>query len=90
VGWDFSTTDGDPAEWMMLRPGHDYPQLAWQTITGDIAGSYGVDYVDFAVFAAHWEQTGCPTGCGNADINSSGTVDIADLTLFADNWLKEI
>jgi hypothetical protein len=89
AGWDFSTTDGDPADWWM--PANSYPQLAWQSvIPGDIAGSYGVNYVDFAVFAAHWNQTGCPTGCGNADLNTSGTVDITDLMLFADNWLKGI
>jgi hypothetical protein len=89
AGWDFSATDGDPADWWM--PANSYPQLAWQSvIPGDIAGSYGVNYVDFAVFAAHWGQTGCPAGCGNADINNSGTVDIEDLTLFADNWLKGV
>jgi hypothetical protein len=27
VGWDFSETDGDPADWMMLREGEDYPRL---------------------------------------------------------------
>ena len=89
AGWDFSTTDGDPADWWM--PANSYPQLAWQSIIpGDIAGLYGVNYVDFAVFAAHWGQTGCPTGCENADINNNGTVDLDDLMLFADNWLKGV
>ena len=47
-GWDFIDTDGDPADWMMLREGEDYPRLAWQQIiSGDIAGLYGVDMVDF-------------------------------------------
>ena len=93
ASWDFinETMNGINDFWMMPRPGEDYPRLAWQSaIPGDIAGSYGVNYVDFAEIAAHWEQTGCPTGCGNADINSNGTVDITDLMLFADNWLKGI
>jgi hypothetical protein len=88
AGWDFSATDGDPADWIM--PANSYPQLAWQSIPGDIAGLYGVNYVDFAVFAAHWEQTGCPDGCENADINNSGTVDITDLMSLAENWLAGI
>lgn len=93
ASWDFiiETMNGINDYWMMPRPGEDYPRLAWQTIyPGDIAGSYGVNLVDFAEIAAHWEQTGCPTGCGNADINSDGTVDITDLTLLADNWLEGI
>lgn len=30
AGWDFSTADGDPADWRM--PGDDYPQLAWEPL----------------------------------------------------------
>jgi hypothetical protein len=91
ASWDFSTTDGDPADWMMLRPGEDYPRLAWQpVVAGDIAGLYGVNGVDYAEIAAHWGQTGCPTGCENADINNDGTVDINDLMFLADNWLAGI
>ena len=86
--WDFTVSEGDPADWWM--PANDYPRLVWQPITGDIAGLYGVNFVDFGVFAAHWGQTGCPAGCENADINNSGTVDISDLMLLADNWLKGI
>jgi hypothetical protein len=93
ASWDFinETMNGINDYWMMLRPGEDYPRLAWQAIiAGDIAGLYGVNYVDFAVFAAHWNQTGCPTGCGNADIDSSGTVDSTDLMIFVDNWMEGI
>ena len=91
ASWDFRDTDGDPADWMMLREGEDYPRLAWQEIfAGDIADLYGVNFVDYAEMAAHWGQTGCPTGCENADINSDGTVDIDDLTLLAYNWLEGI
>jgi hypothetical protein len=84
AGWDFVTTDGDPADWWM--PANSYPLLAWP-IAGDIAGSYGVNFVDYAAMVAHWGQTGCPTGCGNADINGDGIVNMRDLKVLADNWL---
>jgi hypothetical protein len=91
AGWDFTDTAGDPADWMMLRPDEDYPRLAWQpVIASDIAGLYGVNSVDYAEIAAHWGQTGCPIGCGNADINNDGTVDINDLISLANNWLDGI
>jgi hypothetical protein len=87
--WDFSATDGDPADWMMLREGEDYPRLIWQEIfAGDIAGLYGVNFVDYAEIAAHWGQTRCPSGCENADINNDGTVDINDLMFVAENWME--
>jgi hypothetical protein len=46
-----------------------------------------VNLADFDEFAAHWQQTGCPTGCEDADINGDGTVDIADLLSLANAWL---
>jgi hypothetical protein len=85
AGWNFTTG------WMMLRPGEDYPRLAWQpVILSDITGLYGVNSVDFAEIAAYWRQTGCPSGCANADINNDGTVDMYDLMLLGENWLEGI
>jgi hypothetical protein len=89
AGWDFSATDGDPADWMMLREGEDYPRLIWQEIfPGDIAGLYGVDNVDLEELASHWMQSGCPTGCEGADIDDSGSVDFVDFAMLAEDWLK--
>ncbi len=86
--WDFSESDGDPADWMMLRPGEDYPRLAWQKIfPGDIAGLYGVDLNDFNELASHWLQSNCPVDCNNADINQDGIVDIQDFIILYENWL---
>ena len=89
--WDFDPDDGDPADWMMLRPGEDYPRLAWQeTFMGDIAGLYGVDLVDFAYLAGYWGLGGCGSGtdCGRADIDGSGDVGLGDLVYVAQDWLK--
>lgn len=90
AGWDFSAGDGDSADWMLLREGEDYPRLAWQVIyAGDIAGLYGVDLADFAEAARHWLQTGCPSGCEDADLappGGDGTVDMTDLSVITDQW----
>jgi len=91
TGWDFSDTDGDPADWMMLRPDEDYPRLIWQEIfDGDIAGLYGVDNTDLEELASHWLQTGCPTGCEDADIDGSGLVDLLDFAMLAADWLEGV
>jgi hypothetical protein len=51
----------------------------------------GVDFVDFAYFAAWWSMAGCNSSnnfCGGADIDGSGAVDVQDLATFAANWLE--
>jgi hypothetical protein len=89
-GWDFSNTDGDAADWMMLRENEDYPRLAWQTMyPGDIAGLYGVNMADLMEVVNNWLEQGCPTNCEQADIDNSGTVDLADLSILAANWMKQ-
>jgi hypothetical protein len=91
ASWDFSATDGDAADWMMLRPGEDYPRLIWQEIfPGDIAGLYGVDNVDLEELTSYWLQSDCPTGCEDADIDNSGYVDFVDFAILAANWLEGI
>ncbi len=50
-----------------------------------------VDLLDFAVLAAGWDdEDAClsPGWCGGADFNMSRTVDMFDLTYFAENWLR--
>ena len=89
--WDFSYSDGDPADWMMLRESEDYPRLVWQEIfAGDIAGLYGVDLVDFVYLANYWGLDDCNgfDDCGLADIDNSDDVDLGDLIKVADNWLN--
>ncbi len=70
VGWDFSDTDGDPADWRM--PPVSSPHLAWENFLpscGDKDHPYPVmdfnqdcrvDLADFALFAAHWLECTAP------------------------------
>jgi hypothetical protein len=68
--WDFSTTDGDPADWKMPQSG--YPRLAWENVApycGDPEHPYPsmdfnhdcrVDLADFAMFTDHWMDCNAP------------------------------
>ncbi len=88
AGWDFREDDGEQADWMMLHEGEDYPRLAWEEVfASDLAGLYGVDAVDFAELALYWGRSGCPPGCGRADIDGDGTVAAGDLIILAEQWL---
>ena len=49
-----------------------------------------VNLADFIELSAHWQQTGCPAGCEDADIDASGTVDMTDLLSLVDAWLSGI
>ena len=51
AGWDFSDTDGDPADWMMPREGEDCGRA-------DMDGSGDVGIGDLAEVANHWLE-GC-------------------------------
>ena len=91
AGWDFSATDGDAAEWRMLREHEDYPRLAWQAVfAGDVAGLYGVDGDDLMEVVNHWLEQGCSAGCEQADTDGSGTVDLGDYAILAGDWMKGI
>jgi len=58
----------------------------------DINNDGKVSLEDFAVLAVWWEdENACssPNWCEGADFNMSGTVDMLDLTYFAENWLRQ-
>ena len=57
-------------------------------VTGDLDGNGVMDFADFALFAAYWDQTNCAQ-CDIADFTDDGKVDIDDLCRFVANWLKE-
>ena len=57
AGWDFvgEADNGTDDIWHMPYNSEGYPMLAWQKdIPGDIAGSYGVDIVDFWMISNLW------------------------------------
>ena len=54
--------------------------------TGDIDGDGDVDFADFGLFAAQWQQTSCGD-CGGADFTDDGNVTMEDLEKFIENWL---
>lgn len=91
-GWDFQneSVNGVGDYWRMCIDGVDYPKLGWQSgRIADIACPDGVDLIDFTVLSAVWQISDCGTEipCGPADINQDNRVDLADLALFAQNWL---
>lgn len=82
--WDFWNT------WTMCE-GTNYPVLLWQILPADFRCPDGVDFLDFAFFAAHWHMQGCnPSNsyCEGTDVNHSGIVDFLDLEIFTDRWLE--
>ncbi|MBC2722381.1 MAG: discoidin domain-containing protein [Desulfosporosinus sp.] len=61
-------------------------------LESDINSDGKVNLEDFAVLSAWWDnENACssPGWCGGADFNMSGTVDMSDLTYFAENWLRQ-
>jgi hypothetical protein len=57
--------------------------------TRDLNSDEAVDFLDFATFSSHWNDTDCgdPNWCAGADIDRDGDVDNKDLGLFVEYWL---
>jgi hypothetical protein len=83
VSWDFN------AVWHICET-TNYPKLKWQIVPGDFVCPDGVNFVDYSFFAERWLNTNCASNnnCDGADFDLSGTVDIADLVIFCEYWLK--
>lgn len=93
AGWDFvgERINGREDIWMMTCEGMSYPKLNWwQPVLGDFLCPDGVDFIDFSFFAGHWHEDNCGASndCDGRDLNQLGSVDIKDLRIFVDNWLK--
>jgi len=58
-------------------------------VLGDLNSDERVNVVDFALLASRWLDQTCvdPTWCQGIDLDQTGDVDFADLTLFVDRWL---
>ena len=86
ANWDFAAT------WAMCD-GIGYPVFLWQLPVGDLRCPDGVDFVDFALFAASWEHDDCDAlnySCAGADLDGSGEIDSLDLALFAAHWMAGV
>ena len=94
LGWRFvGAGDGGKQVWRMCVDGVDLPRLSWEFARdGDFACPDGVNVEDLDFYAARWLMEGCASSnhyCGGADLDYSGVVDMADLTIFAGHWLSE-
>jgi len=58
--------------------------------TRDFNEDTRVNFIDFAEFAWHWQETGCsdPNWCEGTDLDTDNDVDANDLKLFTEYWLK--
>lgn len=84
AAWDFNDI------WDICE-GTNYPWLIWQIPSGDFLCPDGVNFLDYAFFTARWMDQNCDSlndYCEGADFNQLGTVDINDLRIFVQNWLK--
>ena len=56
----------------------------------DLTDDCWVDLRDFSILADSWLDSNCtdPGWCSDADIDRSGDVNMADLSLFVANWLE--
>jgi hypothetical protein len=94
--WDFfgETTNGTNDYWRMCVDGVNYPRLTWSFVkVGDLACPNGVNVEDLDYYIGRWLLNNCTSGnnyCGGADINKSGTVDMQDFAILAENWLQGI
>jgi len=86
IGWDFENI------WHMPYETIGYPMLFWQRdIPGDFTAGYGVTLVDFAIFSAAWlTSSGQPGYNEDCNLVDDGTINIADLAVFTENWLRGI
>ncbi len=95
AGWDFTneTANGTNDIWRMCVNDVDYPRLNWKSIDGDFACPDGVNIEDLNYFVGRWLMNNCTSTnnyCGGVDMDSSGNVNLADWTVFAEHWREEI
>jgi hypothetical protein len=84
ANWDFQDL------WHMPYQSTGYPMLFWQRdIPGDLAEGYGVTLADFVIFSQSWlTSSGQPDYNDACDLVDDDTINLADLTIFAENFLQ--
>ncbi|MCD4830964.1 MAG: hypothetical protein K8R02_04035 [Anaerohalosphaeraceae bacterium] len=88
IGWDFSYTYGDPADWFM--PTNQYPVLYWQLLPANVYPDNKNNLRDFTVFAFNWLREDCSVSnydCDHCDIDFDSDVDAEDLRELLEYWL---
>ena len=82
AGWDFVNV------WAICE-GTNYPRLRWQIPAGDWVCPDGVRVEDLNYLAERWLLDGCAAagGCDGADLDGDGAVTMADMAIFARQWL---
>jgi hypothetical protein len=84
LGWDYTNI------WDICE-GLNYPRLQSQIPVGDFACPNGVGSEDLILLTTNWLRMDCSIlnqYCDDTDMNVSGSVDLADLAVFAGNWLS--
>lgn len=61
------------------------PALLMDAPKGDLNNDKRIDWLDFRIISQQWQQVGDGL---TADIDRSGKVNVLDLSLLAENWLK--
>jgi len=89
AGWDFiwETTNGTADIWAMCD-GNDYPRLNCHLLRGENNGDSFVNFVDFTRLGAYWLTTDSTFPCVGADLTGDSWVDLDDLVVFVNYWLK--
>ncbi len=67
--------------------------IGYEPKFSDLVKDNKIDTLDLTQLLTHWLENNCSTSnnyCGGADLNRSGTVDLQDISLFAQNWLKTL
>jgi hypothetical protein len=91
AGWDFvgEATNGTEDVWRMCADGISYPRLSWEfSGHGDFACPDGMGLDDLLYLAGRW-MASTPETVGAADGNGDGRVDMVDLAMVSEYWMRE-
>ncbi len=76
---------------MYFYAGEMLEALVESILTGDIDNDGTIGFADFNILYNNWDANNCNQNCwcSGADLNRNGKVEINDLVIFCDNWLRE-